>query len=294
MRLLNLLYVFAFSFGPMFAFAQGNCSQDDLLYIGANNPFVQEVTSQCGQQCLFADDPEGCFAECMSAQVPLTDLCISCFSNQVDCVTSQCFFPCVFGSEAQCAACVEANCLADFQVCAGVVDNDGDGFTTLEDCDDSNPSVYPGAPGTNQGIDNNCDGIIDETECLLSTFFADADEDGFGNPAVSIEACEAPVGFVENNTDCDDTNPNVFPGAPGTNEGIDNNCDGLVAGNELVDPESCPGDFDADNIVATSDLLIFLSAFGCTGVCVGDLNLDELVNTGDLLLFLSVFGTTCD
>lgn len=291
--LLKLLFALLIA-APASLFSQGNCTQEDLLYIGANNEFVQQVTSDCGQQCLFADDPEACFDACMSAQVPLTDDCIGCFSDQVDCVTSQCFFPCVFGSEAQCAACVQANCLEAFNECAGVVDNDGDGFTTLEDCDDNNPLVYPGAPGTNEGIDNNCDGIIDETECLLFTFYEDADGDGFGNPDVSIEACTAPTGFVDDNTDCDDTNSDVYPGAPGTNEGIDNNCDGQITGDELAIPDSCVGDLDGDGIIATSDLLIFLSAFGCTGTCVADLNEDGLVNTADLLLFLSVFGSSCD
>jgi len=41
--------------------AQGNCSDEDLLYIGNNLAFVQQVTADCGIDCLFAGDPEACF-----------------------------------------------------------------------------------------------------------------------------------------------------------------------------------------------------------------------------------------
>ncbi len=47
-------------------------------------------------------------------------------------------------------------------------DNDGDGVTDCEDCDDANPDIYPGAPEVNDGLDNQCPGeygfgVIDET-----------------------------------------------------------------------------------------------------------------------------------
>ncbi|MGF1565625.1 MAG: putative metal-binding motif-containing protein [Flavobacteriales bacterium] len=163
-KLLRLTAFFVLVLAGSALNAQGNCSDEDLDYIGANNEFVQGVAADCGQSCLFAANPEACFEACMSNQVPLTANCIDCFTQQVDCATSSCFFPCVFGSEADCAACIEANCLVAFQECAGIVDLDNDGFTNLTDCDDNNPNVYPGAPGTGENIDNNCNGVLDPDE----------------------------------------------------------------------------------------------------------------------------------
>jgi hypothetical protein len=45
--------------------------------------------------------------------------------------------------------------------------------------------------------------------CYPATWYADADEDGFGNPAVSTNSCAPPPGYVANADDCDDTNPLV-------------------------------------------------------------------------------------
>ncbi|MEK6938704.1 MAG: putative metal-binding motif-containing protein, partial [Nanoarchaeota archaeon] len=75
------------------------------------------------------------------------------------------------------------------------------------------------------GLDNNCNGSTDEY--LKLTFFKDNDVDGFGNPAKSIETCLAPLGYVKNNTDCDDYNNTVYLGAVELCEGIDNNCNGI-------------------------------------------------------------------
>ncbi len=89
-------------------------------------------------------------------------------------------------------------------------DEDGDGFYSYEDCDDTTDQVYPGAPEICDGRDNDCDGEIDEG--VLLSFYADTDEDGFGDPAILELACSAPAGFVADNTDCDDSDDDEFPG----------------------------------------------------------------------------------
>ncbi|MFI5134500.1 MAG: MopE-related protein, partial [Chitinophagales bacterium] len=77
-------------------------------------------------------------------------------------------------------------------------------------------------------IDDNCNGLIDEGVQL--TYYADADGDGYGNPNVMIFGCEQPGGYVADSTDCDDTNPNIHPGAYDIpNNGIDEDCNGSDA-----------------------------------------------------------------
>ena len=111
---------------------------------------------------------------------------------------------------------------------SAATDLDEDGFTVADgDCNDSDDTVFPGADEVCDDVDNNCDGLIDEESIDAITWYLDTDADAFGNVNVSLEACDAPEGYVANATDCDDFDPTVHPGAidiPG--DGIDQNCDG--------------------------------------------------------------------
>jgi len=125
-------------------------------------------------------------------------------------------------------------------------DADGDGFGDAEstavactapedtveddtDCLDSDPAVHPEVEEACDTIDNDCDGEIDEGEATGSvTWYADYDVDGFGNPAVSVRACEAPVNFIADATDCDDADNDIHPGADEQCDGEDNDCDGDI------------------------------------------------------------------
>jgi hypothetical protein len=92
----------------------------------------------------------------------------------------------------------------------GDLDMDGDGFTPNQgDCNDNDNTIYPGATELCDGIDNNCDGNIDEG---LEKFawYVDLDADGFGDAKTdSVMACSAPKNHVDNNLDIDDTDPFV-------------------------------------------------------------------------------------
>ncbi len=61
--------------------------------------------------------------------------------------------------------------------------------------------------------------------CILSSWFLDDDGDGFGDPGRGVEACEAPAEHVEDNTDCDDDDDSVYPGAAEPCGGPDTDCD---------------------------------------------------------------------
>jgi len=105
-----------------------------------------------------------------------------------------------------------------------------DGFVAdASDCDDALDSVLPGATETCNGVDDNCDGVVDEPGATgASTWYADADGDAYGDAATAEQACAAPLGFVADATDCDDGAAGVNPVAAETCDGVDNDCDGLV------------------------------------------------------------------
>jgi hypothetical protein len=107
-----------------------------------------------------------------------------------------------------------------------LTDNDGDGYLSDEDCDDSDPTVNPSAQELCDGFDNDCDSQADEG--VQQTFYADSDGDGFGSEGITTEACEIPAGYVTNGSDCDDAQPSSHPGADEQCDGEDNNCDGEV------------------------------------------------------------------
>ena len=142
--------------------AQGGCDSDDLNYICQFTEYVQGVASDCGIGCL--SDGEECLTACMEEELDLTSPCIDCFGEQVTCIVANCYFVCAFGTEEACAECAVSNCEEGFNECAGIVDNDNDGATNLCDCNDNNASVYPGAEGTNSGIDNDCNGLFSPSE----------------------------------------------------------------------------------------------------------------------------------
>lgn len=82
------------------------------------------------------------------------------------------------------------------------------------------------------GADNGTDIVISAP----NTYYIDADNDGYGNPETAQTACFAPIGYVIDNTDCDDNDNTANPGATEIlYDGIDNNCDGnLDEGNQLT------------------------------------------------------------
>jgi MYXO-CTERM domain-containing protein len=102
----------------------------------------------------------------------------------------------------------------------GFVDNDGD-------CDPNNAVVNPDAFDFCDGLDNNCNSMIDE-DVQFQNFFPDTDGDGFGDGTAGVNACSSPPGFLANGTDCDDGDELINPAADELCDGIDNDCDGDI------------------------------------------------------------------
>ena len=130
----------------------------------------------------------------------------------------------------------------DGEICGDEIDNDGDGridegadldedgYSDCDpvnpdnaDCDDTDPTVHPGADELCDGADNDCDNVADDV---------DLDEDG-----VISDACGG--------QDCDDADPDVYPGRAESCDGADNDCDGEVDNGFDADDDgwtSCAGD----------------------------------------------------
>ena len=107
-------------------------------------------------------------------------------------------------------------------------DLDGDGYS--EDCNDQDPGIFPGAAEICDGIDNDCNGLVDDDAGDASDWYLDDDGDGYGDPETSVESCAAVPGYVLNAKDCDDDDARFNPSAIESDceDPNDYNCDGSV------------------------------------------------------------------
>lgn len=129
------------------------------------------------------------------------------------------------------------------------IDEDGDGYgleachyegcgvAIGNDCDDYDETIYPNAEEVCDGVDNDCDGLIDdeddgvvipdETDYI---WYLDSDADGYGDSEYFDYACDVDSledDYVSEDGDCDDLNDEIHPDAEEIcNDGLDNNCNG--------------------------------------------------------------------
>lgn len=108
----------------------------------------------------------------------------------------------------------ETACMVPESPCLDGLGPDGGwGHTQPEpsDCDDEDALEFPG-----------------------QLWYPDGDGDGHGNPAADGQDCaRAGSTDVTTNNDCDDLDPDTFPGAPELCDLLDNDCNGLVGGDEV-------------------------------------------------------------
>ncbi len=104
--------------------------------------------------------------------------------------------------------------------------------TNNTDCDDTDADINPGETEICDGKDNDCNGIIDDTPAgtPLTTYYRDADGDGYGTNLDTYQGCGSRNGYVATGSDCNDNNPNIHPGASDIcGNGIDEDCSGADA-----------------------------------------------------------------
>lgn len=132
------------------------------------------------------------------------------------------------------------------------------------DCDDTSAAIFPGAEELCNGLDDNCDGQIDEG--VQITYYIDSDGDGFGDRGQTILACDAPSGYSRFNTDCNDSDSQINPRAAEQCNGIDDNCDALI-------DETCVWDKTfSGNDIWESHLFSIIQANEDGYVAVGSMN----------------------
>ncbi len=312
---------------------------DDSTGACVPQPKVDGTTCNDGQPCTVSDQctsgtcggsPKDCSAlddQCNTGNCdPNSGSCVaqalsdgtSCNDGQFCTVGDQCSSGVCGGSARDCSAVANGEACAtgvcdesfdqctkqyDTSCCDNTVDNDLDGYDQCNDCDDANGAVHPNATEVCNGVDDDCDGLIDEdfdsdgdgyATCSDDPSLRDCDDtnagvnpgaaencgvDGTGNgidddcDGYIDEGCNPCTttdvdgdGYSQCDGDCNDTNPDVHPGATEVCDGLDNDCNTFTVKNCDVDD---PCNFPSGTDVCKDDR-ICACIVGANGSCTGD------------------------
>ncbi len=233
--------------GATMCVSDADCS-DGLFCTGLERCDPTSVDAD-GRGCVSGGDP------CFTGQ--------ECSETEARCVTVDCSRGDVDGDGVESVDCGGTDCddadadrfPGNPEICDGAGhdedcdpttlggDMDGDGYAPLEccngstcgqDCDDTRDGVSPEAVEACNGIDEDCDGTLDEGAQEL--FYRDLDGDGFGDPATGVmRACVDDPVFSLQADDCDDRDPATNPSATEICDGRDNDCNPATPYDQDVD-----------------------------------------------------------
>jgi hypothetical protein len=129
--------------------------------------------------------------------------------------------------------------------------------TDNTDCNDLAATAYPGADEVCDGIDNDCNDLVDVADDNVldaGFFYPDFDGDGFGEEDALTRACVDLDGYIEEGGDCDDTRAEVNPDQTEVcNNGLNDDCSDIVTCTlDLASADATWTGSDADDKLGSS------------------------------------------
>ncbi|MCB9697402.1 MAG: putative metal-binding motif-containing protein [Alphaproteobacteria bacterium] len=146
-----------------------------------------------------------------------------------------------------------------------------------DDCNDAVGTIHPGAVERCDGVDQDCNGVADDAAVDAHTVWLDADGDGYGDQALT--ACGLPPGTADRDGDCNDADPDTYPGAPERcGDAFRQDCSGADPADCDRDGFPAPADCDDDPTHPQAPLVHPGAAEACNG---WDDDCDGLVDGDD-------------